>query len=77
MVSSFPPVHGEVEEDISDVTLSKLDNVLTTLAESRWPSGILFYTVCFQGIFPVWTRRGRGREGEEGKGFNKNLNDHG
>lgn len=72
MVSSFPPVHGEVEEDISDVTLSKLDNVLTTLAESRWPSGILFYTVCFQGIFPVWTRWGAG----EGKGFNKNLNDH-
>lgn len=75
MVPSFPPVQGEVEEDISDVTLSKLDNVLTTLAESHWPSGILFYTVCFQGIFPVWTWGWRVR-GEEGKGFNKNLNDH-
>lgn len=29
---------------------------LTTLTESHWPAGILFYTVCFQGIFPVWTR---------------------
>ena len=35
---------------------------LTTLAESPWPSGIPFYTVCFQGVFPVWTRERKRRE---------------
>lgn len=42
--------------------LSKLDNMLTTEAQSHWPSGILFYTVCLQGIFPVWTRGRKRRE---------------
>lgn len=42
--------------------LSTLDNIRTTLADSHWPSGILFYTVCFQGIFPVWTRGRKRRE---------------
>lgn len=36
--------------------LRKLDNMLPTPIERHWPSGLLFWTGPFQGIFPVWMR---------------------
>lgn len=51
--------YREVKEDVFDVPL---DNMLTTLSASPWPSGILLYMVYFQGIFPVWTRGRKRRE---------------
>lgn len=56
MVSSFHPSTGKSNRTSPMSHLSKLD-MLTTRAESHWPSGILFYKVCLQGIFPVWTGR--------------------
>lgn len=62
MVSSFLPSMGKSNRTVPMSHLSKLDKMLTTWAVSHWPSGILFYKVCLQGIFPVWTRGRKRRE---------------